>query len=99
MQVSLVPTVPYPASVEALPDSEAARQAVQILLAKVQLEPERWPKLAGTITRVARVHPHAALPEVRLYYRYEDGVIYLFGFETGPENGTAPRPDRPAAKA
>jgi hypothetical protein len=99
MQIPLVPMVPYPTSVEALPDSEAARQAVQILIAKVQLEPERWPKLAGTNTRVARVHPHAALPEVRLYYRYEEGVIYLYGFESGPETGAALPPDRPVAAA
>jgi hypothetical protein len=96
MQIPLVPMVPYPASVEALPDIQSAREAVQILLVKVQLEPERWPQVPGTSTRLARVHPHDELPEVRLYYRYEAGVVYLFGFESGPEDVTALRaaPDR-----
>jgi hypothetical protein len=78
VQKRMVPMVRYPQSVEALPDTAAAREVLQLLLSKVQQEPERWPRLPDSEARLARAHAHPELPQLRLYYKYDDGVIYLY---------------------
>jgi hypothetical protein len=90
MQNRMVPMVRYPQSVEALPDTAAARDVLLLLLSKVQQEPERWPCLPDSEARLARAHPHPQLPELRVYYKYDDGVIYLYGVDLG--DGGAGKP-------
>lgn len=85
MQKRMVPMVRYPQSVAALPDTAAAREVLQLLLSKVQQEPERWPRLPDSEARLARAHPHPELPQLRLYYKYDEGVIYLYGVDLAGE--------------
>jgi hypothetical protein len=85
MQKRMVPMVRYPQSLKALPDTAAARDVLQLLLSKVQQEPERWPCLPDSEARLARAHPHPELPQLRLYYKYDAGVIYLYGVDLSGE--------------
>jgi hypothetical protein len=85
MHKRMVPMTEYPRSVAALPDTDAARDALQALLFKVHEDPQAWPQVPDSESRVARSYPHAGLPELRLYYRIDGSEIYLCYAETSPE--------------
>lgn len=77
----------FEASIAALGDSPEVSQVVKVLLAQAVNHPYRAPRLDGYEARILKSRSYGNYPALRLLYRVERDVIYLYEIGPHPELG------------